>query len=597
MADGYLEKRYEEVFGKGAKKTVVKHTSIDTLFEKNRSYRGYKKDFEVKREMLERIVAVNTKIASAKNQQVLRFKLVTKETGADTIVQNMKLGGLLPELHLPFEGTEPEAFIIICSTIPENKFVDIDLGIAAQSMLLKATEMGLNGIMIGAFNKAKTTEAFNLPYEPLLILAIGKGNEKIKLQPVDEGEKLAYYRDEKGTQFVPKIRWNHLILQFLVLMALVLPSCRQSKPRPVPTISIEYDSIAWDEKCPCVVTYTDENDQFVEYGKIKHRGGMSSAYPKHSFTIKMDHKQALAGLPEQRAWILNANYIDKTMMRHKLCFDLFREMNPKKNLASQCAYVNVSTNGEYYGLFVLMQKLNAGSLGLNKKDSLAMIFKDPPLFYRDSSKVYVQDTNNYYQQSFPDIEDEDKNGYLKAVQQFLNHANDSLFASEIGNYFDLENILDWHLLLRFTNNGDGVVKNFYLYKRDNDTPFRIAIWDCDAAFGRDCDGELNMAERKPNIDGNVLFYRLQNNPYLQYGALLKQRYKELRDTGLFSESHIKNMIKDNDRMIKHEVDRNFEKWPTEGQYYYDANNYEQELQIMFDYLEIAIPQLDKEMGY
>ncbi len=212
MADGYLEKRYEEVFGAGAKKTVVKHTSIDSLMEKNRSYRGYQKDFVVKREMLERIVAVNTKIASAKNQQVLRFKLVTKETGADLIVQYMKLGGLLPELHLPYPGTEPEAFIIICSTIPENKFVDIDLGIAAQSMLLKATEMGLNGIMIGAFNKAKVTEAFNLPCEPLLILAIGKGNEKIKLQTVDAGDKLAYYRDENGVQFVPKIRWEQLIL-------------------------------------------------------------------------------------------------------------------------------------------------------------------------------------------------------------------------------------------------------------------------------------------------------------------------------------------------------------------------------------------------
>ena len=213
MADGYLEKRYEEVFGKGAKKTVVRHTSIDALFEKNRSYRGYKKDVEVKREMLERIVAVNTKIASAKNQQVLRFKLVTKDSGAEFIVQNMKLGGLLPELHLPFPDTEPEAFIIICSTIPENKFVDIDLGIAAQSMLLKATEMGLNGIMIGAFNKAKLIEAFDLPYEPLLMLAIGKGNEKIKLQPVDEGEKLAYYRDEKEVQYVPKIRWEQLIIK------------------------------------------------------------------------------------------------------------------------------------------------------------------------------------------------------------------------------------------------------------------------------------------------------------------------------------------------------------------------------------------------
>ena len=110
MADGYLEKRYEEVFGKGAKKTVVKHNTIDTLFEKNRSYRGYNQEFVVKRDMLERIVAVNAKIASAKNQQVLRFKLVTKETGAEIITQNMKLGGLLPELHLPFPGTEPEAY-------------------------------------------------------------------------------------------------------------------------------------------------------------------------------------------------------------------------------------------------------------------------------------------------------------------------------------------------------------------------------------------------------------------------------------------------------------------------------------------------------
>lgn len=211
MADGYLEKKFEE-FGQGAKKTVVRHNAVETLMEKNRSYRGYDKSFVVRREMLERIVAVNTKIASAKNQQVLRFKLVTKETGADIVLQNMKLGGLLPELHLPFAGTEPEAFIIICSTIPENKFVDIDLGIAAQSMLLKATEMGLGGIMIGAFNKAKITEAFQLPYEPLLMIAVGKGNEKIKLEPVDAEDKLAYYRDEKGVQYVPKIKWEQLIL-------------------------------------------------------------------------------------------------------------------------------------------------------------------------------------------------------------------------------------------------------------------------------------------------------------------------------------------------------------------------------------------------
>jgi hypothetical protein len=51
-----------------------------------------------------------------------------------------------------------------------------------------------------------------LPYEPLLILAIGKGAEKIKLQPVDAGMQLAYYRDVEGVQYVPKIRWEQLII-------------------------------------------------------------------------------------------------------------------------------------------------------------------------------------------------------------------------------------------------------------------------------------------------------------------------------------------------------------------------------------------------
>ena len=213
MADGYLEKRYEEVFGPGAKKTVVKHASIDTLLEKNRSYRGYRKDYVVKREMLERIVAVNAKIPCGKNQQTLRFKLVTKDTGADKVLENIKLGGMLPELHLPFEGTEPEAFIIVCGTTPETKIVDIDLGISMQSMLLKATEMGLNGIIICAFNTAKITEVFHLPYEPLAIVAIGKGIEKIKLVPIDENESHAYYRDEQGVHYVPKVRAEQLIIE------------------------------------------------------------------------------------------------------------------------------------------------------------------------------------------------------------------------------------------------------------------------------------------------------------------------------------------------------------------------------------------------
>ena len=210
MADGYLEKRMEE-FSSSSRKSTTKHVSLDTLFEKNRSYRGYKKDFVVRRDMLERIVNVNTKIASGKNQQVLRFKLVTKGDDADFVLQNIKLGGMLPELHLPYQGTEPEAFIIVFTSAPETKIIDIDLGISLQSMSLKATEMGLNCVMICAFNKANITQHFQLPYEPLAILAVGKGAENIKLKQISVDESRAYYRVD-GVHYVPKVKLDDIII-------------------------------------------------------------------------------------------------------------------------------------------------------------------------------------------------------------------------------------------------------------------------------------------------------------------------------------------------------------------------------------------------
>lgn len=211
MADNYLEKRYEETLGSQRPKVKRIGHTVDELLTKNRSTRGYKKAYVVSRAELERIASVCTRIPSARNQQVLRMKLVTRDSGADKVLPLVKMGAALPELHLPFPGTEPEAFIIVCSTIEENPMVDIDLGIAAQSMLLKAVEMGLNGLIIAAFNRTKLQEALALPCQPLLVIAIGKGDEKTELVPIAEDESHAYYRKE-GVHYVPKVRLADLLL-------------------------------------------------------------------------------------------------------------------------------------------------------------------------------------------------------------------------------------------------------------------------------------------------------------------------------------------------------------------------------------------------
>ena len=203
MADNYLEKRYDEVFG--CKKTVKRvGQTFDSLLLKNRSCRGYDHSVRVGEDVLRKIVAVNTKIPSARNQQVLRYRLVTAADEVAAVNQNIRMGGALPELHLPFPGTEPLAFIIVCSAIEPEKYVYVDLGISLQSMLLKAVEIGLNGIIICAFNGKEIADALHLDMPPLAVLAIGKSAEKFRLVDMPADGSVKYYRDADGVHCVPK---------------------------------------------------------------------------------------------------------------------------------------------------------------------------------------------------------------------------------------------------------------------------------------------------------------------------------------------------------------------------------------------------------
>lgn len=210
MADNYLEKRYDEVFGTKKVTKRVGHT-LDELLMKNRSTRGYNKAYVVKRQELEQIVSVNTKLGSGCNRQVLRFRLVTQGDESQKVLENIKMGAALPELHLPFPDTEPEAFIIVCSLNGDDKLALIDLGMSLEAMSLRAVEMGLNTLIVGAFNKTKLKEAFNLPCDPVAVLCVGKGAERFELVPINESAPHAYYRRD-GIHYIPKVKLDDLIL-------------------------------------------------------------------------------------------------------------------------------------------------------------------------------------------------------------------------------------------------------------------------------------------------------------------------------------------------------------------------------------------------
>ena len=209
MADNYIEKREQEI--REARPRIVKpHPSLDSLLKKNRSYRGYDSSRQVTREDLLKLLEVTRWVGSGMNAQPLRYRLVCGAE-AEKVHPLVKLGAALPKEHLPHPGEEPSAYIVVCSTAPEGKVVDIDLGIAAQSILLKAVEAGLGGIFILNFQSENLQKALGLPLKPIAVIGLGKPSESIFITEAKKGAPLDYYR-KGGAHFVPKLNPEDILI-------------------------------------------------------------------------------------------------------------------------------------------------------------------------------------------------------------------------------------------------------------------------------------------------------------------------------------------------------------------------------------------------
>ena len=383
------------------------------------------------------------------------------------------------------------------------------------------------------------------------------------------------------------------ISSFIALTALIflLQSC--SEECGIPVIHIHEDGLDWGEKKPAEVTYSACDQAETYAATARFRGGTSRGYPKKSFTVKIPEPRAWGGMEADQNWILNANYIDKTFMRHKLSYDLFRSMS-SGNLAPQSEYVEVYHNDQYAGLYVLMERLDENRLNVDTHDQQAFVFKQPPTFY-DSTFHWNRDSMYHVSQKFPKAEQEDRSQFLRRLQWLVKHSNDSLFAAEVFQMLNRDNLIDWQLMLIFANNSDGQHKNYFIYRTDSLTPARIALWDCDHGLGRDGDYEYNMLTRLVDPARMTLFRRLmQLNPD-NYNQRIADRWSELRQ-GVLSAAALEKMISSYQKQILPYIERNAQAWPIDGPGYHDDNNFEQELEIIRAFIGLQLPRLDAYFG-
>lgn len=190
---------------------------LKDLVLKNRSYRGYDQSRALTRAELLDMVDHARLTPFSQNFQSFKYYLSwTPEQNA--VIQPLTGWARgLPQMKLPHEGHCPTGFVVICydSTIgPGVERFWKDVGIAAQTMLLRAAEMGLGGCMIGNFSPEKVREALHLAdnLRPVLIVALGKPDEQVVLTELAPGGDFNYYRDAHDVHYVPKRRLEDIVL-------------------------------------------------------------------------------------------------------------------------------------------------------------------------------------------------------------------------------------------------------------------------------------------------------------------------------------------------------------------------------------------------
>ncbi|MHC4062524.1 MAG: nitroreductase family protein [Planctomycetota bacterium] len=187
---------------------------IKDLMTRNRSYRRFFQETTIEQNTLRQLLDLARLSPSAANLQPLKYILSCEPRKNARIFSNLTWAGYLKDWAGPAKGERPSAYIIILADKEIAFSVDCDHGIAAQSILLGATEKGLGGCMLSAVNREGLREVLDIPsrYEILLVLALGKPKEKVVIEPANDSSQIKYWRDKEGTHHVPKRSLDEIII-------------------------------------------------------------------------------------------------------------------------------------------------------------------------------------------------------------------------------------------------------------------------------------------------------------------------------------------------------------------------------------------------
>ena len=185
------------------------------LTDKNRSHRECASGASIPTELLTEWISNANHSPAAMNLQALKYIILSDKDDVSRILPLTRWATSL-SIKLPPDDHGPAAFIVMLhdtDIAPIKPIFMIDVGIAAQTIMLSATEAGFGGCIIGSAAEDDIRNALSLPKNlcPVLLLGLGLPEDEIVLTTADGGVK--YYRDENNVHYVPKRPLEEIIIK------------------------------------------------------------------------------------------------------------------------------------------------------------------------------------------------------------------------------------------------------------------------------------------------------------------------------------------------------------------------------------------------
>lgn len=366
---------------------------------------------------------------------------------------------------------------------------------------------------------------------------------------------------------------------------------------------------------------------------IEVRGQSSQMFPMKSYSIELwdnagkSINKSLFGLPAESDWVLYAPYNDKTLMHNFLAYTICRQMG---RWAANCRYVELVLNGEYKGIYVLMEKIkrNSGRVSVSKMGSgditadnvtggyIFSIDKEADGWY---SSYLAGNTGtgviqfSYVYPKLSSIAEEQK-AYIKSyVDSFEKSLAATDYQDKINGwrkFADEPSFIDYFIVNEISRNVDGYRLSSYFYKDRNSINRKIfagPAWDYDLAFRNAdyCDGsntngwswEFNNV--CPTDYWQVPFWWKKFAADTSFQNNLLCRWKALRQTVL-SKQHLYRLIDSVVTLTTEARQRHFTQWPVLGQYIWPNPSpipatYQEEISTLKSWLEKRLQWIDSNL--